>query len=236
MSAAAPASTSSEDVAQRLRQDIVEGHYPPESRLAMKALCSHYGVGTSPLREALQRLAGEGFVHVFGQRGFRVPPLSMADWQDLTELRLLVEAAALKQALQRGGDAWEAGIVAAFHQLEKQAGRIQQADPAALRAYDRVHRAFHHALYAAASPRLLDLQGKLFDQAFRYRQFLHHEALSPRDVVDEHRALMQAVLARGPQPAEAAVRRHLGLTQGPAQRGLAQAPAQRGPKAGGAPA
>ena len=122
--------------------------------------------------------------------------------------------------LQRGGDDWEAGIVTAFHQLEKQAGRIRQADPAALRAYDRVHRAFHHALYAAASPRLLDLQGKLFDQAFRYRQFLHHEALSARDVVDEHRALMQAVLAREPQSAEQAVSRHLGLTQGPARRGL----------------
>jgi DNA-binding GntR family transcriptional regulator len=214
------AATSAEDVTQRLRQDIVEGHYAPESRLAMKALCSHYGVGTSPVREALQRLAGEGFVHFFGQRGFRVPPLSMADWQDLTDLRLLVETAALKQALQRGDDAWETGIVAAFHALQKQAGRIQQADPAALRAYDRVHRAFHHAVYAAASPRLLDLQGRLFDQAFRYRQFLHHEDLSARDVVDEHRALMRAVLVREPGPAEKAVRRHLGLTQGPARRNL----------------
>lgn len=213
------APTYSDYVFERLRSDIVSGAVEPSAKLAIKDLCSRYKVGMSPVREALHRLAGEGFVRLRGQRGFTVPPVSAEDLEDLTELRLVVEEAALRQSIARGGDAWEAGIVAAFHLLERQIGRFAGRNDAAVREYDAVHRAFHVALFAgAASPRLTSLHASLFDQAFRYRKVLHEEAIPPRAVLAEHRSLMKVVLSRDLKAAVGAVRRHLELTRTAARK------------------
>lgn len=216
-----PAPTFSDYVVDRLRLDIVSGTFAPGARLAMRELTQLYEVGASPVREALHRLTGEGFVHFFGQRGFRVPPLSLEDLEDLTQLRLMVDEAATRQAIERGDDAWEAGIVAAFHRLERQLGRFATDDEAVVRQYDAVHRGFHVALYAGVvSPRLTALSANLFDQAFRYRKLLHREPITPQKVIDEHRGLMDRLLARDTEAAVAAVRAHLQLTHGPARRQL----------------
>ena len=214
------AATFSDYVFDRLRDDIICGAFAPGARLAMKGLTERYDVGLSPIREALHRLTGEGFVQFFGQRGFRVPPLSLEDLDDLTDLRMMIEEAALRQAIARGDDAWEAGIVAAFHRLERQVGRFGSGDEAAIRQYDAVHRSFHVALFAGAAPRLLALHANLFDQAFRYRKLLHREPISARQILAEHRTLMKLVLARDTAAAVKAVQAHLQLTRAPARRHL----------------
>ena len=66
-----------ESAYEALRQDIIKGTHAPESKLRIEELRKFYDTGASPLREALNRLAGEGFVTVEGQRGFSVAPLSL---------------------------------------------------------------------------------------------------------------------------------------------------------------
>lgn len=216
------AQTYSDVVFDHLRADIVTGTLAPKSKLAMKDLTTRYKVGLSPIREALHRLLGEGFVQSVGQRGFTVPPLSLEDLEDITALRTLVEEAAMRQALAKGDDVWEAGIVSAFHRLERAVGRFGGTDADILR-YDAVHRGFHVALYDnVVSPRLLALHANLFDQAFRYRKTLHSASLSSEDIVREHRHLMDTVLSRDVDAAIAAVCKHLTLTRASTQHFLAQ--------------
>lgn len=57
-----------------LREDILNGVLAPGVRLRLDPLKARYGMGASPLREALSRLAGDGFVIAEGRRGFSVPP------------------------------------------------------------------------------------------------------------------------------------------------------------------
>lgn len=206
--------TFSQLVIDQLRTDIVNGEFVPESKLGMRYLVDRYKVGLSPVREALHRLAGEGFVNTVGQRGFTVPPLSLSDLEDLTALRAMVEEAALVQAVTRGGDAWEVGIFSAFYRLEKEVERFafNTADIGQIKRYDAIHRAFHASLFAGSSPRLASLQMNLFDQAFRYRKSLHQQHLPETHVVDEHRSLMNAVLSRDTARAVGAVLDHLQLT------------------------
>jgi GntR family carbon starvation induced transcriptional regulator len=68
--------TLSESAYDALRDDIIRGRLEPEEKLRIEELRQKYATGASPLREALNRLAGEGFVTTEGQRGFRVAPLS----------------------------------------------------------------------------------------------------------------------------------------------------------------
>ena len=214
LSAPERALTYSDYVFDNLRSDIVCGSFAPGEKLAMKTLSSRYRVGLSPIREALHRLVGEGFVHSIGQRGFTVPPLSIEDLADLTALRSLVEEAAIRQAIVRGDDAWEAGIVGAFHRLARQVDRLGSTSDAAMQQYDKVHRSFHVAIFAGVtSARLATLQATLFDQAFRYRKSLHGPSLSPDHVIAEHRQLMESVLTRDPERAVAAICGHLHLTK-----------------------
>jgi len=71
LSAAAEApGTYIEAVQQRLREDIVSGRLAPREKLRLAELKTRYAMGSSPLREALSRLVGEGLVTFEGNRDF----------------------------------------------------------------------------------------------------------------------------------------------------------------------
>ena len=83
----------------RLRNDILSCALPPGERLRLDALKTLYGVGFSPLREALVQLCAEGLVELEEQRGFRVAPVSADDLTDVTNTRVDIETLALRGAL-----------------------------------------------------------------------------------------------------------------------------------------
>src|SRR6056297_3358553 len=86
-----------------LRRDILNGTYAPDAPLRVAALSASYGFSATPLREALSRLAEKQLVVASANRGWRVAPVSMAEFEDLQAARLTVEGALLRDAVQRGG-------------------------------------------------------------------------------------------------------------------------------------
>src|SRR5574337_1138125 len=82
----------------RLRRDIIEGVRQPGEKLRVEHLKDEYQVGAGTLREALQLLITDALVVAQGQRGFRVAPISLADFEDITRTRVLLETEALRQA------------------------------------------------------------------------------------------------------------------------------------------
>lgn len=181
-----------------LRRDIVAGVLGPEEKLRTEALKDRYGLGGSTLREALTRLIGEALVTFEGQRGFRVAPVSEADFADLCAVRRLVEMEAMRQSIQAGDGAWEARVVAAHHRLS----RVEDEMPARLEeVYDEWedrNREFHKALIGACpSARLHAIHDQLMRQAERYRRITFASGrVVRRNVQAEHRAILEATLAR----------------------------------------
>lgn len=225
----------------QLKEDIVHGRLAPATRLAVSLLCESYGIGASPIREALHRLAGEGLVLAVGQRGFRVPPISLADLRDVTRTRTMIETEALRQSMRQGDDAWEAGVVAAFHQLSK---LEQGAGPIAdFQEWERRNEGFHHALVAGCDSRWLQrLRGIIYDQHRRYR-YLSVQSNAHRHVAEEHAALRDAVLRRDEDAAARILAAHIGRTAAVVEEMLRRqedangeetvpTPAQSGRKAG----
>jgi len=190
--------TLAEKAYDALRRDIVSGALKPGAPLRMAQLSDRYGMGFSPLREALNRLQAERLVTSVALKGFSVAPLSMAEMWDAKNTRILIESRALRLSIEQGGDEWEAGIVGSLHALLLQAvrGTASEADARALEAR---HHAFHHALLSACgSGWLMDFFQRLYVESERYR----HPMLAPRpgeparDVQAEHEALAKATLAR----------------------------------------
>ena len=199
------AKTLSEAAYDALRDDIIRGRLEPESKLRIEELRQHYGTGASPLREALNRLAGEGFVTMEGQRGFRVAPLSTKDLTDITRLRIMLECEAVRKSMRHGDDEWEASVVAASHRLAK----VESGDEV-FPEWESRNQEFHEALIAACdSAWLLKFRRTLYEQHKRYRLISILEQDESRDVRAEHQAILEAVLARDEQRACDATEAHI---------------------------
>ena len=108
-----------ESAYRALRRDIIEGHLAPGEKLRVEHLKDDYGVGAGTLREALSLLISDALVVSQGQRGFRVAPVSLEDFEDITRNRVMLECEALRQSIAMGDDAWEGDLLAAFHRLTK---------------------------------------------------------------------------------------------------------------------
>ncbi len=214
--------TLADVAARRLRGEILAGSLAPAERLRLRALSQRFGIGATPLREALARLTAEGFVVAEGQRGFSVPPITRAHLADITASRQIAEAEALRLAMRHGDAGWEDGIVSALALLRAEVKR-RRADSAWLDAYEVKHHAFHRALIAACPwPSLRGFCDELYMQKTRYRRVLKGATRNWAAMLREHEELARLVLARAPQPATAALQRHIGATADAVLRMLAK--------------
>ena len=177
----------------KIKADVTGGVFAPGQRLRIEDLRQAYGTGASPLREALSRLAAEGIVVSIGQRGFRVPPVSVEELRDITSMRILLETEALRQSIEHGDDEWEAEVVASFHRLTKAEIGVGADFP----EWEQLNKRFHDALLSACPSRwLLRFYETMYDQHRRYRALSIQATNSPRDVHAEHERIKDAALAR----------------------------------------
>jgi DNA-binding GntR family transcriptional regulator len=88
----------SHDLAATLRAMIVDGRLPPDERINEVHLARELGVSRTPLREALSRLAAEGAVTNTPRIGYRVRPLTIEEFEQLYDIRPLLDPEALRLA------------------------------------------------------------------------------------------------------------------------------------------
>ena len=126
---------------------------------------------------------------------------------DIASTRCELEGLAIRMAIEKGDDHWEANIVARFHELSK---RPTYTSAGTLDAeWERRHDAYHRALYAACGLRwLIGFCQILAERAFRYRHLLLEEVDRTRDHRSEHEAIVQAALRRNASEAVTLLQRH----------------------------
>ncbi|WP_162249495.1 GntR family transcriptional regulator [Microbacterium sp. Root166] len=76
-----------DEVADSLRQAILQGAYEKDAKLGMEELAEELGVSIMPVREALIALSNEGLVNAEPRRGFRANPLTQADLDDIFQIQ-----------------------------------------------------------------------------------------------------------------------------------------------------
>jgi DNA-binding GntR family transcriptional regulator len=230
MTDAIPSSSLTERVYATLRADLLSCRLAPGQKLKIEDLCRRLGAGSSAVREALSRLASEGFVALEPQRGFRVTPLSIDELRDLTRTRAQIEALCIRDAISLGDLDWETALIAAHHRMSRTPKEAEGDPKRYSQAFADAHTAFHEALVAACSSRwLLSLRRLLFAQSERYRWLSRPLAKVERDLDKEHRQIFEAAVARDADRCVTLMDEHLALTA----RILIEADARAG-AAGGA--
>jgi DNA-binding GntR family transcriptional regulator len=95
------AKTRQEAAAEALREAIVDGGYAPGQHLRQQELAKVFGCSVIPIREALHRLAAEGFVVLDPQRGARVAAFDGRMLEEIFEVRIALEQIAVRRAATR---------------------------------------------------------------------------------------------------------------------------------------
>lgn len=193
-----------------LREDILIGTLAPGSRVKIDALRKRYTIGPTPLREALSRLAADRFVIIEENRGFSIPSVSLEDLRDITDQRKLIECAALRSAIERADEEFEARVLAAYYRLSRAEERRESGDANAMKEWEVRHREYHMALTIGAKSKWLEqFQGILFDQADRYRRLYLRHSTKPRKVKGDHKQILDATLDRDADAACLHLERHI---------------------------
>ncbi|MEM9044794.1 MAG: FCD domain-containing protein [Pseudomonadota bacterium] len=206
--------TQTELTYHRLRADILNGNLQPGSALQFAQLRETYAASMGVLREALTRLTAEGLATSRAQQGFRVVEVSLKDLNDLTNVRVLIETAALREAVAYGELDWESDIVSAYHRMTRTEKHINGDENTVTDDWAQAHQVFHFALLSAApNTRLIAIADGLRASAELYRRWSMPYETVKRDVDAEHQELMELALARQSNEACDALARHLSFTR-----------------------
>ena len=205
--------TSVLEAYRQLRKDIIRGVRKPDERLRLGVLKSIYGIGHTPLREALQKLSADSLVNTEGTRGFRVASLVAEDFQDLNTARTSIEKEATRLSMAQGDNHWEAQLVAAHYILSKEDKALSKANGDVPDSWELANATFHTAIVSACgSAWLMRVRTSLSDLVERYRRAsLLHET-GQRKYAVEHSEILDAVLSRDAERACELTERHFGLT------------------------
>jgi len=203
MATTAPA-TRSDWVEERLRHAILRGELQPGQRLHANDLSERWSVSATPLREAFQRLAGDGLVEMLPQRGARVNQLSATEATGIYELRLLLEPVALRQSLEASDDEHRARIRAAFEAF-RSATSVDDAIAA--------HGEFHAVLLERCpSPWMGRFTSQLADASRLFQIASVGSGPTRRHPVKEHKAIFDAAMKNDIDRCVTLHEQHLGRT------------------------
>lgn len=202
--------TQAETVRHLIRAEILDGRLPPGAKLNIKSLEGRLDVSLGAIREALSRLSAEGMVTAEAHRGYRVSTISAEELLDLTRTRIEIESLCLGKAISHGDVEWETRIVGAAHRMERLQNSPSDPEARVSDDWNQAHGEFHEALVSACPSAWLHRMRKLlYEQSERYRRLSVPLDTDQRDVRDEHRRIMQAVLQRDTETALQELERHL---------------------------
>ncbi len=197
-----------ETVYRELKHLLLTRSFDPTIRLDTTTLERRLGVSRTPLKDALNRLAAEGFIEVRPRRGYFVRRPSLGDAMELFDLRLLHEGFAAERAVERAGDREVAALRAL---LERQrAVTVAQPSDEQYEAFSQLDRDLHRHLVDAAGNRQLSALYAQLDAHIQMARVYYLDARTTMaQTFREHTAIVDALEARDAAALKARLAAHI---------------------------
>lgn len=198
METALQASSLADRAYLSIRDLIVSLELAPGALIDERRLVETLGIGRTPVREALRRLAQEQLVEVFPRRGMFVTGVDVRDLARISEVRAALEPEAARLAAERSTDEERDRLADLSDQIKSDAD-LMGLD-------ERIHR----AVYAAAHNHLLEKTlGEYYVLALRIWMIALGRAQDLEDAVEAHRDLVQAIVVGNGDRAADVMRDHV---------------------------
>ena len=219
------ARSKKEFVTDALRTAILNGELTPGTRLIIDELAEQLGVSPIPVREALQQLAGDGYVVIKPYVGAEVAPIEAESVIEVFSLLETMETVSGRAACQRMSEADFDALEEILRKMDSLVGEPE--------AWSQENRRFHKFICDRSGTRLVGaLMGKVFDHWDRLHRYFLKDVFARRltQAQREHWKILRALRSRDPERVEAVIReharsalhtyaKHLGGLQARAQRG-----------------
>ena len=197
------ATTLSDEVYERLRDEIVKGLIRPNERLVELDLAERLGVSRTPVRESLKRLAAEGLIHG-GRHHLVVREHAPEEIREIYESRAALEGYASRLAAMRATRT-EIETIGSFNETD-----VKKLVRSPREHIVNVNDGFHDAIIGAAhNARLLDLIRRNREFYFNYRIARMYTDPEAETSLEGHTAIFHAIEQRDPNAAEDATRTHV---------------------------
>lgn len=198
------ASTISERIYQSLIDQIIAGQLKPGQRIEEQTIATQFGVSRTPVRDALRQLAGSGFIEYRPHRGATVTNLDLDQLGEMLEALEELEGLCARFAARRM-------TVVERKQLEN---LYQQQIEAATRSdeptYWKLNDEYHRALYVGAHNRTArQLTENFRNRLLPFRTFVFSLGSRMETASEEHRDVLEAILAGDEARAYTAMRNHV---------------------------
>lgn len=191
-------------VFRTLRDAILEGTLPPGTRLMELQLSGQLGVSRTPVREALKMLSMESLVTLSARRGAVVAPIQASNLKDALEVRAALEELAVRKACRNMDEETLSMLERAELEFEQALNRQNTT----LSARQDVH--FHDIiLQTAHNRRLMQQLTQIREEIYRYRLENLKDEATYRNLVAEHRQIIQAFRGRDEERAAEVMTRHI---------------------------
>jgi len=195
--------SQSEDAYFKIRDRILSLDLAPGSVVNEARLRQELAIGRTPIREALQRLAHEKLVRSVPHRGTFVTDVNITDLARITEVRVVLESHAARLAAERCAAADRAAV-------EELLAALKSGTAADQRQLMKLDQQIHRQIYRSARNTFLESTlERYFNLSLRLWFLVLDHEVRLRDAVEEHVALLEAVLAHDGDRAEVIMRRHV---------------------------
>lgn len=195
--------TLRQKVYEQLRQRILGAEILPGEIVSLRGLAEKFGVSLLPVREAVWQLESERILVVKSNKRIEVNKLTPKEFDEVLNLRLLLESTAVAQACRCRSDKDVARVESILKAMEKHVGKNHKS-------YIQKNDQFHRAIYACAqSPLLLELIQRLLS---RINPYVYLHAVHGRDLtsaINCHHEMFEGFAAGDADKAVAGLRRDL---------------------------
>jgi DNA-binding GntR family transcriptional regulator len=200
----ASATSQSGEAYRLIKEQIITLELPPAAVLDEAKLMADLGLGRTPIREALQRLALENLVVILPRRGTIVADLNMSDLQKIFEIRVDLELLAVRLAAQRAMPAQIATMEALF------AGADELLQCSSNRELIRLDHEAHRLLAQAAHNEFLEeTLERLYNHVLRLWYVSLHRVQRLREAIEEHREIITLIKTGDSESAAQIMRTHI---------------------------
>jgi DNA-binding GntR family transcriptional regulator len=198
-----------DEVYDTLLAQLMSLRIEPGSRVTIDALARDLGVSQTPIRDALNRMEADDLVVRIPHAGYRIPPqITRHRFEDMLEVRLLLEPAAARRAAERASAEQVAGM---RRMLEEMAGLVEGDSHLAYGAFGLRDAAFHDLVALSAGNQVVrEALARLHTHVHLFR--LLYDTQVTYLAMGEHDEVLAAVAARDPDAAAYAMRRHILLS------------------------
>lgn len=190
-----------------IREIIVSGRVGPGGRLREGEISLELGVSRTPVREAIRRLAAQGFVDFVPNKGALVASWNEQELADILELRVLLESHAAHRAASRISENHIERLEELAAAMEAHVGRPIEVTDFRIA---QLNNDFHRLILEASNSRLLSttVQGALH-VALVHRTFRRYSEREMQRSFAHHRELIDAMRAGDGDWAESVMRSHI---------------------------